>query len=288
MRVRIGTLNVAGLGGHWFHKRREDLVRGLNELDLDVICLQEVTTCTEPEPYDQAIDLAERLRYPVVFFSPYGNPEEVESRTRGGLTVFCRWPLHYAETLRLPPGVVAPDSRVATMAAFAHPSGDLRIVSTHLSWRVEDAEVRKTQVEHILLRMEELGWVDDRCVVLGDMNAEDQETPIRVLSDRFVDTYRLKNPGDPGHTFSAKNPLVNPQYRNNSRRLDYIFVDRRAAVLDAKLALTPDDSGPVSDHYALIAEVRWSVPVAKPTEERMPRDFDPSKLPAREGGPIEG
>lgn len=260
MRLRLGTCNVAGVGLGWFEGRREDLVAGLGRQDLDVLCLQEISSYGEPESYDQAIDLAGRLRFPVVFFAPYGNEEEVGSRERGGLALLSRWPLRYAEALRLPQGRARPDNRVALLAAVAHPEWDLRVATTHLSWPPDEAETRRVQAARILSRLKDLRWLGagSRCVVAGDLNADEEEAPQALLGEHLADAWRTLHPGDPGWTWRTRNPLVRVT-PTRDRRLDYVFVDPAAQVLRCDLCLDGGDDPYASDHVALVAEARWEL-----------------------------
>lgn len=256
MDVRIATLNLGGVSDGWFEGRREALVDQLAALGLDAVCLQEVASRGSPYPYDQVVDLSARLSLPFACFAPYGNPDEIRSRERGGVALVSRWPLCWVEVLNLPPGPLSPDARVAALATLAHPEGLLHLLGTHLSWPVDAYQAREAQVRHALERVRDLGWLRPgaRFVVAGDLNGVEQEPALRHLSEGLVDVFRSAHPGDPGLTWTHANPLV--WYDAPDRRVDYLFADPQATVVSAQVALDRPEA-PASDHYAVFAHLRW-------------------------------
>lgn len=258
MDVRLVTINLSGVSDGWFEGRRETLVAGVRALEVDLVCMQEVASRGSPYPYDQVKDLSERLDLPFACFSPYGNPEEIESRERGGLSILSRWPFRMVETLPLPPGRVAPDARVAALVSLTHPHGDLRVLCTHLSWQPDAQDVRQEQVRYALARVRDLGWEAPGAhfVLAGDLNAVETEPCIALLGDRLADAYRLGRPDRLGLTWTHANPLV--WYEAPDRRVDYLFADLGAQVVAAEVVLDDPDH-PASDHYGVFGHLRWTV-----------------------------
>lgn len=75
-----------------------------------------------------------------------------------------------------------------------------------------------------------------------------RETIQAVLDARYVDTFRLRNPEDPGYTFPTHDPHV---------RLDYVFVPVRFAecVAGCRVVGEPASVALASDHHPLLAEL---------------------------------
>lgn len=258
MDVRLVTINLSGVSDGWFEGRRETLVTGLRALEIDLVCLQEVASRGSPYPYDQVQDLSERLELPFACFSPYGNPEEIESRERGGVAILSRWPFRAVETLPLPPGRMKPDARVAALVSLTHPHGDLHVMCTHLSWPLDDFEVRQEQLRYAMARVSDLRWEAPgaRFILAGDLNALESEPGIAFLSIYLKDAYRDRHPDSPGLTWTHENPLV--WYAAPDRRVDYLFVDRAAEVVAADVVLC-DLECPASDHYGVFGHFRWTL-----------------------------
>lgn len=258
MDVRLVTINLSGVSDGWFEGRRETLVTGLRALEVDLVCMQEVASRGSPYPYDQVQDLSGRLELPFACFSPYGNPEEIESRERGGVAILSRWPFRMVETLLLPPGRVAPDSRVAALVSLTHPRGELHVLCTHLSWPVEAHDVRAAQLRYCLERVRDLGWEAPgaRFVLAADLNAVETESGLTLLGARLKDAYRTHHPDRPGLTWTHANPLV--WYDAPDRRVDFLFVDRGADVVAAEVVLD-DPECPASDHYGVFGHFRWRI-----------------------------
>lgn len=258
MDVRLVTINLSGVSDGWFEGRRETLVTGLRALEVDLVCLQEVSSRGAPYPYDQVQDLSDRLELPFACFSPYGNPEEIVSRERGGIAILSRWPFRMVETLPLPPGRTAPDARVAALVSLTHPQGDLHVLTTHLSWPLDDHDIRLDQTRYLMARVRDLGWerAGARFVLAGDLNAVETEPCITLLTEHLADAYRHRHPDASGLTWSHDNPLV--WYQAPDRRVDYLFADRRAEVVAADVVLT-EPAFPASDHYGVFGHFRWTV-----------------------------
>jgi endonuclease/exonuclease/phosphatase family metal-dependent hydrolase len=106
--------------------------------------------------------------------------------------------------------------------------------------------------------------------VCGDLNADPIADEIRMLTGRaavpvprlvFVDAWDVAGEG-PGHTWSNDNAFAALDLEQN-RRIDYVLVgwpkDRGAGhvVAAAVEAVDPVDGVHPSDHYAVLAELRY-------------------------------
>jgi endonuclease/exonuclease/phosphatase family metal-dependent hydrolase len=257
MKVTILTLNLKGLETEWHAQRRGLLLAQLAGRAPDVIALQEVGIVAEPF-YHQALDLCRALSMISLSYAPYGNPAEVHSPEQGGVALLARWPLLLNENRRLPPGLRFPDNRVALLATVMQPEQPLHLAVTHLSWPPEEAPQRQQQLDTILARARDYGWLEtpERFILAGDLNAPPADPGIAGLHANLKDVWSAAHPHDPGHTWSHTNPLTG-NYPLPSRRLDYLFVDQRAQVDDARLLFNEAAKGFVSDHFGLWAELSW-------------------------------
>lgn len=256
--VRVMTLNLAGLDKEWFDGRAERLCAGLTPLQPDILCFQEATVRGGTDFHHQIALIGEWLDLPINVFVPYGNPEELYSKEQGGLGLLTRWPLLAVEERRVQPGNYPPDNRNAMLTTISHPEGPLHIINTHLSWRPDEADVRQAQLMAILDRAIDEGWLahDERFILLGDMNATEDEPVIDMLSRRMIDAYRAHHLKEPGYTWENTNPYSGG-YPSPSRRLDYIFVNKGCTVLASGRALHTQE-WVASDHYAVWADLTWA------------------------------
>jgi len=247
------------MGKNWREKREALVLDGLARLKPDVVCFQEATVRYEPVLYDQAQAIGEAIGLPFTVFSPYGNVVETMSREQGGIAVIGRWPIRLARHRRLPPGHGAnTDARVALLVSFQAPSGNFDVVTTHLSWRPEELEVRLVQMGLVAGEFSRADWdkAGARAVLVGDFNAIEKEPAILLLSDCLTDAFRAFSPNDPGYTWVPENPYAG-EWPFPPRRLDYIFCSRGTQILAAEVVL---QAPPVSDHFGLLAELEWADP----------------------------
>jgi endonuclease/exonuclease/phosphatase family metal-dependent hydrolase len=268
--ARLVTLNLQGLGGGWFDGRFAAVTAGLAACHPDVVCFQE-TTVRHADTleggkrlYHQALAIGEAIGLPHVAFAPYGNPVEVMSADQGGVAIVARWPFTDVRNRRLPsPSHHPPDSRVALLATVCTPFGPLEVVTTHLSWRPEHVEIRLVQMGIV---MDELGRAEccapgARAVLLGDLNATDDEPCIELCAERLRDAWVEARPDDPGYTWVSSNPHVRG-YEAPDRRLDYAFVPRGVGIGAAELVLRHAEPVQPSDHFGLLVELSWPEPPA--------------------------
>jgi endonuclease/exonuclease/phosphatase family metal-dependent hydrolase len=258
MVVRVVTLNLWGLNG-WFEGRAAALEAGLRALAPDIVCFQEATIRSrDGEVYHPAAAIGEAVGLRVSAFSPYGNPAETMSPLQGGVAILSRWPIRVVENRRLPSGHAANDHRVALIATLAAPGGDLRVVTTHLSWRPEESEIRLVQAGVLLDYLSRCRWCGPagRLILAGDLNATEDEPAIHLISERLKDAFRAAHPRDPGFTWVRQNPFARPIPPSvPDRRIDYLFCPRGARVASCRVVL--DQPSPVypSDHFGVFAEL---------------------------------
>jgi endonuclease/exonuclease/phosphatase family metal-dependent hydrolase len=263
MKTRIVTLNLAGMKDDWFEKRRDLVVKGLAACKPDIVCVQETTITRGYAVYDQARDVGEAIGLPVTAFAPYGNSIEIMSSEQGGVAIMSRWPMIRVRNRRLPAAHEnPPDARVALFATFEAPEGEIKVVTTHLSWEPESTQMRMMQMGLILDDLFQSQPVDPhtRLVLTGDLNAVESEPVINLINECLRDSYRHHNPDDKGYTWSTRNPLTG-RFPIADRRLDYIFCPSGAEINKAELVLNNENDeklGFASDHFGVLVDIDWS------------------------------
>lgn len=258
-RVRCVTLNLAGFKYDWFEAREQAVIAGLKRLEPDLVFFQEATVRSHSERYNQAARIGEAIGLNVSAFAPYGNPIEIMSHDRGGVALAARWPITYSENHRLPEGTMtATDNRVAVIARLETPWGPLHAVTTHLSWRPEEAEMRLVQGGILVDYLSHAGLCgpDAALIFGGDLNAEEREPVVQLLSERFQDCFRAVHPQDPGHTWNNVNPFTQMVVLPD-RRLDYLFCPQGATVHAARVVLDTGEPTYASDHFGVMAEIEF-------------------------------
>jgi endonuclease/exonuclease/phosphatase family metal-dependent hydrolase len=261
MRVRCVTLNLQGLEHDWFEKRIKVVIQGLKKVRPDVVCLQECTVRYAGSVYNQAQEIGKGIGLKAAAFTPYGNPIEVMTPNQGGIAVISRWPMLSVRHRPLPIGHDRPpDARVALQVTLESPHGAVDVVTTHLSYMLQESPLRTAQLGMVLDEFSAADWVNpkSRAILMGDFNATEDEPAIELACERLQDAYRMCHTGDDGYTWVRSNPYNKPWQKMPDRRLDYIFCPKGVKVDRADVILTRP--GPVfaSDHYGVFAELEWS------------------------------
>jgi endonuclease/exonuclease/phosphatase family metal-dependent hydrolase len=266
-RLRVLTYNVLS-SEHADGARRQELVRrGLADLAPDVVALQEVTC---DERWDQARDLLGEgwtiLRHPA---QP---PDPV------GACLATRWPVGTSHGLDLhvtPDAVRLPwAATVAVEVILPDPFGQVLIVHHKPNWQLTAEAVREQQALASARWIEEL--TADRpglpVVVLGDFDAPPDAASIRFwtgrqslggISVRYEDAWDVRHPGEEGHTFTPRNPLVvaGEMKLERGRRIDYVLIRSgvHGPLLDAAdcrlIFNEPVDGVWPSDHFGVLADL---------------------------------
>lgn len=243
--IRIATLNCRNATDQW-RRRRGLLLDQLVALRTDVIGLQE-------------------LRH---FIPAQGRwiAERVGTRTTTahwlhttyktglwwwweGIGILTRLPVVERSWLELG------STRVANVTRLELPDGGvLDFYNTHLASR--GAGVRTAQAARIL------EWMATRPgppqVLAGDFNAAPTARSIGLVRERLQSAYALANGAEPAKTVPT--PLRRRGMgAGRESVLDYLFVNDRVRVLEARLAFDACDPGDPhlypSDHFGLVATV---------------------------------
>jgi endonuclease/exonuclease/phosphatase family metal-dependent hydrolase len=268
-RVRVATLNLWGQNGAW-EERRSALVEGLSGLQPDLIAFQEAIV---GDGYDQVEDVL-GPGYHVV----HQNVGLVGDGNHGA-SIASRWPLGEVSEadLHLTPRtgdypcgtliaeVLAPDS-LGTFLFVCHGP------SHQLSYEYE----RELQAVAAARMVEELAERvgAHHVVVGGDFNADRDansvafwrgERSLEGMSVCYWDAWERARPGEAGHTFTPRNPLVseNKPAPGRDRRMDYLLVRCEDSLYGPTLEVSSCELAfdkPVegvwgSDHFGVVADL---------------------------------
>ena len=244
MSNRVLTLNTWQEKGPW-QDRWEIILRGLQKEKPDIAAFQEVFN------EGWSLQCQERTGYPFRVF-----PKEP-----GGLMILTRYPVKESGCLTMKTQSPTEDYlRYALYAALEIEGRKVAFFNTHLSWKLDEGEVRMGQVEELLQ------FIHDKTgngpvFVTGDFNAPPGTTEIKkmMLKGGFVDLFGALHPKDSGLTWNNKNPFTaGSSVKMPDRRIDFIFMRGIpiTQVNSVKLVLTESEQGIyASDHFGVIAEV---------------------------------
>lgn len=260
--LRVLTLNIWNRGGPW-EDRLTTIRAGIAQLQPDIIALQEVLRPMEGEGFDQAALIADGFGYHVAYGAAF------ETGGIGfGNAALSKWPIRRSQRFALPQ-LEAHESRCLVFAEIDAPFGVVPFFVTHLSWRMEEGDVREAQVKAITTHVAELcPAAGFPAIVAGDFNAAPDADEIRYMrglcslgSKRvyFADAFGLAGRGE-GTTFSSRNPFA-ADLPEPDRRIDYIFVrgdERgRGEPIEAHVCFDRPYRGVhASDHYGVSATLR--------------------------------
>jgi endonuclease/exonuclease/phosphatase family metal-dependent hydrolase len=244
--VRVATLNVRNTADRWA-ARRGLLVRQLVDLAPEVAGVQELRMVPDQAHWivaEVARVSAGRLRY-----RAYRRPKAGAGGLWEGIGVLSRVPVESVAWLDL-----GSDNRVAQRVTVRAGAGGatVDVYNTHLG--IGGEALRSAQAQRLL------DWVGGRrpapAVLLGDLNARPGSPTIELLATRLRSAHLAAHGREPDRT------VPTPLRRGAAGAgavLDYILVNDRVAVLDARLAFDEaDEADPTlcaSDHYGLVADL---------------------------------
>ncbi len=261
--IRVATLNLWMRSGDWPARRRV-LRDGLAALAPDVIGFQEVESDADGDSVREILGPEYDIRHQQSGLLGDGN----------GAAIASRWPIAawHEVDLQLTPRTA--DFPATTLLAEIDGPVPLLFVNHLPSWKPQLERERELQTVAAVRRVEELVAAHPRHVVLaGDLDATPDAASIRFLrglqsldgeSAYYHDAWETAHPGEPGHTFTTRNPLMEAESDVRvevSRRIDYVFVraDERGPTLAvrrcAQLFAEPVDGVWASDHFGLVADL---------------------------------
>jgi endonuclease/exonuclease/phosphatase family metal-dependent hydrolase len=262
--MRVLTYNILSIE-HADGARRSGIVRAeLARLRPDVVALQEVTRTAD-------LDQARELLGP-----DFAIVDHPGGEAGVGACLGSRWPVDAVHTLDLhvhPDAVDLPWAAVVA-AEVAGPLGPVLVVHHKPNWQLDLEHVREAQAVATarFVRVLTADRPDLPVVLLGDLDAGPDAASIRFLTGRqslagigvrYEDAWETVHPGEPGHTFSPRNPLVTAgeMALERGRRIDHVMVrsGRHGPpldVADCRLVLDEPVGGVwASDHASVVADL---------------------------------
>jgi endonuclease/exonuclease/phosphatase family metal-dependent hydrolase len=260
--LRIYTHNIFGRQADW-ERRREVLETGIAALDPDILLLQETIVDNE---YDQVADILGD-GYHVVHST-------VRETNGSGVSIASRWPISDVRELDL--RIVSPrtDEFACTTLIVGvdapPPLGPMRIANHFPDYQPEHEYERERQTVLAARALESMHSSEPTHIVLaGDLDAELDAASLRFLSGRqsldgmsvcYRNAWDQAHPGAPGHTFTSRNPLIDPGWP--FQQIDHIFIrcgdEGRPTLRIAACELAfaePLDGVWASDHFGLVADL---------------------------------
>lgn len=275
--MKVMTWNVQGRVGDWT-ARHTALRSWIDRISPDVLTLQE--SWVEPDRTTQAARLGEELGlHSVTAADLAGFDRYPEAPYWVVNAVLARWPLTIERLCPLPDENGEPTWRHVVVTRVHRPAdegGPFVAAGTHLEHGLEHSARRSTQVAAVMQHLADtLGDDNQRreslpAILAGDLNCTPESDEYRratglaagpIPNFTLVDAWTAAGNIDPGHTWSARNPLVPRRAIHPHRRLDYVMVSapRRSGaghVCRCSLAGTDAiDNVWASDHFAVVAEV---------------------------------
>jgi endonuclease/exonuclease/phosphatase family metal-dependent hydrolase len=263
-RLRVLTVNLLSPDHADWESRRRVLRAGVAQLQPDLVALQETVS---GQGYDQAADLLGE-EYAVVRHSQ-------QSSDGVGAALASRWPLGepHELDLRVTPRVDLPWCAAVAVEVDA-PVGPVLFVHHKPTYHVGYSLERERQSVACARFVE--GLVGDRdlhVVVAGDLDDTPDSASIRFWTGRqslegtsvaYRDAWEAVHPDEPGHTFSAENPLVHAGEMSLElgRRIDYVLVrcgihGPTLDVADCRRVFDePVDGVWASDHFGVLADLQ--------------------------------
>ena len=276
--LRIMTWNVQGRIGDWTN-RHPALRSWIERIDPDVLTLQE--SWVEPDGTTQADRLGEELGlYSVTAADLAGFDRYPEAPYWVVNAVLSRWPLTIERLCPLPDEHGEPTWRHAAVTRVHRADaegGEFIAAGAHIEHGLEQSARRSVQLTAIMHHLAEtLGDEDQRreslpAILAGDLNCTPESDEYRCATGlsagpipafTLVDAWTAAGNTDPGHTWSARNPLVPRLAIHPHRRLDYVMVStprRPGAGHVDRCFLAGDDAVDgvwATDHFAVVAEVQ--------------------------------
>jgi endonuclease/exonuclease/phosphatase family metal-dependent hydrolase len=275
--MRIMTWNVQGRHGEWAD-RHAALRSWIERTAPDVLTLQE--SWVEPDGTTQAARLGEELGMHAVTAADLAGFDRYPQAPYWVVNaVLSRWPLTIERLCPLPDENGEPTWRHVLVTRVHRPAdegGPFIAAGTHIEHGLEQSARRSTQLTALVNHLAEvLGDETQRreslpAILAGDLNCVPESDEYRratglsagaIPGFTLVDAWTAAGNTDPGHTWSARNPLVPRLAIHPHRRLDYVMVStpRRPGtghVHGCSLAGTEAADGVwASDHFAVVAEV---------------------------------
>jgi endonuclease/exonuclease/phosphatase family metal-dependent hydrolase len=278
--VRVATLNLWGRRGEWDGRRRV-LVEGFRKLKPDLVAFQEAVV---GDGYDQVAALL-GPGYHVAHQTDREAGRGGDIEDGQGISVASRWPLGEVWEPDLNVTSRTEDFACGTIIVevFApEPVGLLLFVNHLPNWQLTFEHERELQTVVVGRAIEKI--VEGRTlhvVLAGDLDATPDAASVRFWRGRqslggmsvcYRDAWGSTHPDEPGHTFTAENPLVTAENWDweLGRRIDHVFVHctDHGPTLDIRnrerIFDEPVDGVWGNDHFGVVADLSTQTSSGRP------------------------
>jgi endonuclease/exonuclease/phosphatase family metal-dependent hydrolase len=260
--LRIVTWNVWGRYGNW-QERQTGIEECLAEVAPDIVCLAE---CWSGPDEVQASLIAKQLGLDHSLWVGDWAQEDWVS----GIGLVSRWPVTSHERVALR-GEGGSGVGEALFALIEGDRGPIQLFIVMLDYLLDASVVRQAQVRQLAAFIQESTKSRYPVILCGDFNAGPDSDEIRMLTGRtlaaapglvFYDAWEIAGDGTPGYTWSNRNPLAAVALYPD-RRFDYVLSawPRLGGVGHPTrcelLGVIPSDQVQLSDHYGVLAELRY-------------------------------
>ncbi len=253
-------LKVLILNLHCYQEENQDekftqIAKAINELDVDIVCLQEVAEYWRDGQGDWESNSAklinDRLTKPFHLHTDWSHLGF--DKYREGVAILSRFPLSHHESRYVSDShdIYSIHSRKVVMARAHVPYiGAINVFSAHLSW-VEDGF--QGQFQQLHQWADSLQGDDVKATLLcGDFNITAGSTGYEyvVNANQYDDQYLAANEQGVFEQVFRVNDAHWQDLLADDYRIDYIFMNKASQlqVTSAKVLFTDDDYGRVSDH----------------------------------------
>ena len=253
-------LKVLILNLHCYQEENQDekftvIAKAINELEVDIVCLQEVAEYWRDGQGDWESNSAklinDRLKTPFHLHTDWSHLGF--DKYREGVAILSRFPLshHEAKYVSDSHDIYSIHSRKVVMAKVHVPYiGAINVFSAHLSW-MEDGF--QGQFQRLHEWAEQTDTDDVKATLLcGDFNITAGTTGYQYVvdSNKYDDQYLAANEQGVFEKIFRVNDAHWQNLLAEDYRIDYIFMNKESQlqVTSAKVIFTDDDYGRVSDH----------------------------------------
>ncbi len=253
-------LKVLILNLHCYQEDNQDekftkIAKAINELEVDIVCLQEVAENWQNGQGDWESNSAkiinDRLKKPFHLHTDWSHLGF--DKYREGVAILSRYPLSDHQSMYVSDShdIYSIHSRKVVMARVHVPYiGAVNVFSVHLSW-MEDGFQKQFQRLH---EWAERNQTDDikATLLCGDFNitAGTSGYEYVVNSNQYDDQFLAANEHDTFDRVFRVNDAHWQDLLAEDYRIDYIFMNKKSQlqVTSAKVLFTDQDYGRVSDH----------------------------------------
>ena len=240
--LRAMTYNIHHAQGSDDVLNLQRIADAIRDSKVQVVELQEVDRhwSARSDFVDQAAWLARELGMHYVYGAnlDLAPLEADQPRRQYGTAILSEYPILDSGNTLLPRPAGGEQRGLREALIIVH-GVPVRVYNTHLQ---HNSQLERTaQVRAII---EHIGDQEEPTILMGDLNARPGDPELAPLYAQFSDAWLVAGEG-PGHTISTTNPTA---------RIDYVFVSRDIAVVDATV---PDNERTrvASDHFPVIADL---------------------------------